>query len=141
MARYLKTKNLIMETNVGRETIRFYERKGLIPLPRRNESGYREYPSETVQIIQFIKSSQEAGFTLAEIKDFLTIDKTGKITKEKVVAIIDSKILSVNKKLDSLILIKTVLENLRNQTMKSRSESIVCPILGKIKFCNTNGKI
>ncbi|MDE3013516.1 MAG: MerR family transcriptional regulator [Gemmatimonadota bacterium] len=58
---------------VGRETIRFYERRGLIPDPPRSTAGYREYSYETVQRVRFIKRAQELGFTLAEISELLEL--------------------------------------------------------------------
>ncbi len=50
--------------NVNIETIRFYERKKLLPEPIRNESGYRQYLPEMVKQIKFIKKAQSLGFTL-----------------------------------------------------------------------------
>ena len=62
------------EAGVGVETIRFYERKGLIAQPRKpKNSGFRDYPRETVQRIHFIKQAQEIGFSLREIEDLLSL--------------------------------------------------------------------
>lgn len=58
---------------VGVETIRFYERKGLIDQPLKPESGFRTYPMETVRRIRFIRQAQELGFTLREIDDLLSL--------------------------------------------------------------------
>ncbi len=58
---------------VGVETVRFYERRGLIPVPPRRESGYRQYPRETVSRIQFIKRAKALGFTLREIGELLSL--------------------------------------------------------------------
>jgi DNA-binding transcriptional MerR regulator len=55
------------QAEVSVQTVRFYERKGLIRKPRRLPSGYRDYPAQTVGIIQFIKRNQDVGFTLNEI--------------------------------------------------------------------------
>jgi len=57
--------------NINKETIRYYERKGLIPKPTRTDTGYRMYTEETVRRIKFIKRMQELGFTLAEIYKLL----------------------------------------------------------------------
>ena len=59
---------LAKELSVNVETIRFYERKGLIKQPPKPMQGYRHYPKETVNRIHFIKRSQELGFTLNEIE-------------------------------------------------------------------------
>jgi len=58
---------------VGVETLRFYERKGLIPAPPRSRSGYRLYPPETVSHVQFIRRAQELGFSLREIQELLEL--------------------------------------------------------------------
>jgi MerR family mercuric resistance operon transcriptional regulator len=59
---------------VGVETIRFYERKGLIQQPRKPaESGFRIYPQETVARIRFIRQAQELGFSLREVRELLEL--------------------------------------------------------------------
>jgi DNA-binding transcriptional MerR regulator len=59
---------------VGVETIRFYERRGLIRQPRRPASGgFREYGAETVARIRFIRQAQELGFSLREVQDLLSL--------------------------------------------------------------------
>jgi len=62
---------------VSVQALRFYERKGLIKRPRRLRSGYRDYPAETIKIIQFIKKNQSSGFTLTEIRAILKSVGTG----------------------------------------------------------------
>ena len=54
-------------------TIRYYERRGLMPDPARRTSGYREYPPESVRKIRFIKRAQTLGFTLDEIAQLLRL--------------------------------------------------------------------
>lgn len=58
---------------VNKESIRYYERMGIISEPSRTDSGYRMYPSETVERIRFIKRMQELGFSLSEIHKLLGI--------------------------------------------------------------------
>ena len=65
-------------SGMGIETIRFYERSGLIDEPPRRESGYREYPRETIARLRFIKRSKELGFSLKEISELLALSKSGK---------------------------------------------------------------
>jgi MerR family copper efflux transcriptional regulator len=62
------------KADVGVETIRFYERRGLIEQPPKPESaGYRKYPVETVRRIQFIRQAQQIGFSLREIEELLSL--------------------------------------------------------------------
>jgi MerR family transcriptional regulator, copper efflux regulator len=58
---------------VGVETVRFYERKGLIEGPPQHQSGYREYPPEVVKRIRFIRRAKEVGFSLKEIHSLLAL--------------------------------------------------------------------
>jgi DNA-binding transcriptional MerR regulator len=58
---------------VSAQTIRFYERRGLLPAPPRLSSGYRDYPAEVVSAVLLIKQMREIGFTLREIKRFIRL--------------------------------------------------------------------
>ncbi|VAX15909.1 Transcriptional regulator, MerR family [hydrothermal vent metagenome] len=60
-------------SDVGVETVRFYERRGLIDEPPRKDSGYRQYPEGAVKRINFIKKAKELGFTLKEISELLNL--------------------------------------------------------------------
>lgn len=64
---------LAEEAGVNGETIRYYEKQGLMPEPQRSSSGYRIYSSSDLKLLQFIKTSQKAGFTLKEIKELLSL--------------------------------------------------------------------
>ncbi len=69
----MKIGEVAKQAGVGIETIRFYERKGLLGKPPRTPSGYRAYPSEAIAKIQFIKRAKELGFSLLEISDLLSL--------------------------------------------------------------------
>ena len=58
---------------VGVETIRFYERQGLLEDPPRRESGYRQYPEEAVARIRFIRRAKDLGFSLREVQELLNL--------------------------------------------------------------------
>jgi MerR family mercuric resistance operon transcriptional regulator len=64
--------------NVRIETLRYYERQGLVPRPRRSASNYRLYAEETVRRVRFIKSAQELSFSLKEIRELLSLRATPK---------------------------------------------------------------
>jgi MerR family mercuric resistance operon transcriptional regulator len=70
---FLTIAKLASAGRVGVETIRFYQRKGLLDVPTRN-GGIRRYGSEDVRRLTFIRQAQAAGFTLAEIKELLDLD-------------------------------------------------------------------
>jgi Cu(I)-responsive transcriptional regulator len=54
--------------NVNEQTLRYYERAGLLPPPKRSANGYRDYPDDTVTLVRFIKRAQELGFSLEEAR-------------------------------------------------------------------------
>ena len=64
---------LAKQAGVNVETVRYYERRHLIPEPPRNGSGYRQYSEDFVLRIRFVKRAQELGFSLNEIKDLLAL--------------------------------------------------------------------
>ena len=63
----LRIGEVARRAGVHRETLRYYERRALLPAPPRRASGYRAYPAETVERVRLIKWAQELGFTLREI--------------------------------------------------------------------------
>jgi len=91
---------------VGVETIRFYQRKGLLEQPGR-ESGFRRYGSEDLRRLRFIKQAQTAGFTLAQIKELLDLDagedrsRARELANEQIKAI-DAKIAELKRVRSSL---------------------------------------
>jgi MerR family mercuric resistance operon transcriptional regulator len=64
---------LAREGQVNVETIRYYERRGLLPRPPRQPSGYRMFPPSAVQVLRFVKTAQVLGFSLKEIKELLAL--------------------------------------------------------------------
>jgi len=73
----MQTKDIMKLTGLDRETLRFYEKKGIITIPNRTASGYRKYNDEVVERINFTLMAKEAGFTLGEIKELLDLKESG----------------------------------------------------------------
>ena len=71
--RALAIGELAKQAAVGQDTIRFYEREGLIPEPPRTSSGYRQYPAETAARLRFILRAKDLGFALKEIRELLSL--------------------------------------------------------------------
>ena len=98
---------------VGVETIRFYERKGLIPQPLKPASGgFRDYPADTLAQIRFICEAQELGFSLAEAAQLLTLRADPKADCAQVQRRAESKLAEVRDKIERLEGIGTALERL-----------------------------
>lgn len=85
--------------DVSVETIRFYERQGLLLEPPRRSSGYRSYPPDTVSRVRFIKRAQAIGFTLAEIKELLALRVDEETTCDQVRVQVNDKLREVESKL------------------------------------------
>ena len=64
---------LSTQCNISVETIRYYEKEGLIPAPPRRASGYRDYPDNSVSFLSFIQSAKAVGFSLNECRNLLSI--------------------------------------------------------------------
>ena len=73
MPRSLTISPLARQAGVGIDTVRYYERMGLLPEPPRRASGYRVYPADTLQRLQFIRRAKNLGFSLEEIKELLEL--------------------------------------------------------------------
>jgi len=119
---------LAKKCNVNIETVRYYERRGLIPAASRRESGYRQFSDDTVKRIQFIKHSQEVGFTLKEISELLSLRVDPKTTCADIMRRTEGKISEVEKKIQALSRIKKALIKLRS-TCSGRGPTSECPIL------------
>ena len=83
---------------VNIQTIRFYERRELLRKPDRLPSGYRDYPEDALRWVRFIKSSQEVGFTLKEIKELIRLREEQRRSGAEVRAIAEAKIRSIDEK-------------------------------------------
>lgn len=115
-------------TGAGVETIRFYEREGLIPAPPRRASGYRQYPPATIDRIRFIKKSKDLGFTLAEIKELLDLSIGPKTTCADVKRKTLGKIKEADAKITDLKRIRQALVRLTDQC-RGKGPVGECPIL------------
>ena len=80
------------QAGVNVETLRYYERRGLLREPERQQSGYRAYPEDAVRIVLFIKRAQELGFTLADVQVLLHLAAGGPGTCREVRTLATAKI-------------------------------------------------
>jgi Hg(II)-responsive transcriptional regulator len=87
---------------VGVETVRFYEREGLLEEPPRRASGYRQYSEQVVTRLHFIKRAQKLGFSLKEITDLLQLRVDAQTSCEEVKQRTEAKIAEVERKMVEL---------------------------------------
>ena len=64
------------QAGVNVQTLRYYERRGLLPKPPRRTSGYREFPDDAVRIVRFIRRAQDLGFSLDEVEELLRLRRS-----------------------------------------------------------------
>ncbi len=115
-------------SGIGLETVRFYERQGLVEEPPRTDSGYRQYPEDVVARIRFIRRAKELGFKLSEISELLSLRVDPVSTCSDVRQQTESKIADVEEKIRVLQGIKTALEKLAASCVGTGPTS-ECPIL------------
>jgi Cu(I)-responsive transcriptional regulator len=90
------------QAGVNAQTLRYYERRGLLPKPARRDSGYREYPDDTIRIVRFIKRAQELGFSLDEIGELVKLRGVRRQQRHRVRAIAERKIEDIDQKIQQL---------------------------------------
>jgi MerR family mercuric resistance operon transcriptional regulator len=73
----MRSSEIAAEAGVNVQTLRYYERRGLLAEPPRTGSGYRVYPAATVETVRFVKRAQELGFTLDDVHELLDLAEGG----------------------------------------------------------------
>lgn len=122
---------LAKKANVNLETIRYYERRGLIPEPPRNKSGHREYSKEAVKRTQFIKRCQALGFSLKEVSELLSLRVDPDTTCDDVKARVVIKIADVEKRIAELEMIREALLRMASKCVGNGPVG-QCPILEEL---------
>lgn len=119
---------LAKQVGIGIETVRFYERQGLIQPPPRTDSNYRIYPEQEVDRLKFIKRAKDLGFTLKEIKELLELQHDPHATKADIKKRTVEKIENIKIKVRDLTRIQHALEHLAG-TCDGKGPLSECPIL------------
>jgi Hg(II)-responsive transcriptional regulator len=120
--------DLARQANVHVETLRYYERRGLIPKPDRTVSNYRVYSSENLRRVKFIKQAQGLGFSLKEIKRLLALRATPRARCADVRTYAAHKIEDIDEKIRSLARMRKTLEKLITEC-SGAGPATQCPIL------------
>ncbi|MDP7537539.1 MAG: MerR family transcriptional regulator [Methylococcales bacterium] len=109
---------LAKKANVTVETIRYYQRKGLLCEPEKPANGYRQYPIDDITRIRFIKHVQQCGFTLKEISELLFLDNGHCQDVQKIAK---QKSQQINQQIKDLIVLQNVLDSLIEGCQGSQS--------------------
>ena len=128
--------HLAKRANVNLETIRYYERRGLIPKPLRNKSGYRQYSQDDVVRIKFIKRAQALGFSLGEIFELLALRMEPGMSCADAKVRVDAKVAEVENKIVSLEQMRETLLRLSKKCI-GKGPVGECPFLKELEAVNT----
>ncbi|MBY0471926.1 MerR family transcriptional regulator [bacterium] len=121
--------SLANDAGVGIQTVRFYERQGLLKQPARRGSGYRQYSSEDAKQIRFIKRAQELGFTLKEVKGLLELQAISKSACSDVKVRADQKTVEIQEKIQDLKRMQRSLAEISSCCARGKTTRGVCSIL------------
>ena len=123
---------LAASAGVGVETVRFYERKGLIEQPPRPPRGFRSYSEEALRQLNFIRQARGLGFGLEEIRGLLTFRDDPEATQRDVRKQTSQKIDEIDRRLAALEEMKTALEGLL-ESCTGDGPAANCPILDALE--------
>lgn len=123
-------------TGVPSQTIRFYEREGLLPHPSRGGNGYRVYDETTLNRLGFIRAAQSAGLTLAEIRGIVDVRDEGGIPCGHVTALLEAKLESVVARIRELETLTSELEHLLERSHSldpgDCTDADICHIIAEV---------
>lgn len=124
----LTTGELADEAGVNVQTVRYYERRGLMPEPPRTPSGYRQYGADDLRRLRFIKRAQAVGFRLAEIEELLSLRVTEDGRCGEVEERADRAIRRIEEQLEQLSWMRRALASLA-EACREREPTDECPVL------------
>jgi Hg(II)-responsive transcriptional regulator len=115
------------QAGVNVQTLRYYERRGLLPRPPRRSSGYREFPDDAVRVVRFIKRAQELGFTLDEIEELLRLRRNTGRNRARIRTVAERRIVQIEQKITELERMKRALKTLVHACHEGTT--LECPII------------
>lgn len=121
-------------SGVSKDTLRYYEKQGLILPPERSRSGYRAYSSDTLLQVRFIACAKAVGFSLKECKQLLAIFRQrDAYTCEEVKQLAEQKLLAIEEQMKALANMHTTLQNISAACCGGSESAIHCSILGQLE--------
>lgn len=126
----VRTGEVAKLARVNPQTLRYYERRGLLPAPERTPSGYRAYSPETVRVVRFAKRAQELGFTLSEVEQLLELADGGPDSCHDAHSIATGKVADLRMRIADLQRIQDALTKLAHTCDQPRDQR-ECPLLAE----------
>jgi MerR family Zn(II)-responsive transcriptional regulator of zntA len=118
---------------VSADSIRYYEREGLIRPAKKSESGYRLYTEEAIRRLEFIRQAQQCGFSLADIRELLELRGTDSACCDDIYRVSVEKKLQLEHKIKALNTMSEALSRLIDMCSHDRKSLDECPILGALE--------
>lgn len=118
---------LSAKTDVNIETIRYYEKEGILPPPPRTQNGYRNYSEEYAKRLMFVRRSRELGFSLDEIRTLLAMVDGGSLTCAEVNDVTLTHLDGIRKKITDLQKLEKTLQKIALQCKGGKTPD--CPII------------
>src|SRR5437867_6007784 len=115
------------QAGVNVQTLRYYERRGLLPKPPRRRSGYREFPDDAVRVVRFIKRAQELGFSLDEVEELLRLRRQSASHRTRIRSVAEQKVQQIEQKIGELQRMKRALQTLMHACHEGTT--LECPII------------
>lgn len=127
---WMKIGEVAKRTGIGIETLRFYERSGLLSRPARTEGGYRLYDAEVLTTLDFIKRAQTMGFTLEEIRQIIAESRAGQSPCADVREIVRQRLIELDERLKQMKLYRDELaETLKRWDKRGDVEGHICGLI------------
>jgi DNA-binding transcriptional MerR regulator len=120
----LRVSELADKVGVSADTVRYYERIGLVSQPARSPSGYRQYDDDVAWRLKFIKGAQSLGLKLSEIRELLEIQDKGACPCGHTKALIDNRMAEIDQELDRLSALRKELEAMSRLECLDSSERV-----------------
>nr|WP_314740544.1 MerR family transcriptional regulator [uncultured Haemophilus sp.] len=117
----MKVNELSKRTGINLETIRYYEKQGILPEPKRAANGYRQYDEESVAQVNFIKNCRTLGFSLEDIRELNRL-KFGTVDHYHADQMVLNQLAQVKEKIAQLLEIKAFLQSIATQEAHSEAE-------------------
>ena len=123
--------HLAGKAGVAVDTVRYYERQGLLPPPMRRPSGYRDYSNDELQQLRFVRRCKALGFTLDETRELLRLNSDPKADRAEVRALTERRLADVDAKLLELQALRDSLAELA-KSCSGRGSLESCPIIHRV---------
>lgn len=124
---------LAKQTDSKVETIRYYERSGLMPAPARSSGGYRLYEQTHTKRLNFIRRCRELGFPIERIRELLAISEdSAKHTRAEVKSLAEDHLKTISEKIRDLEKLKTALNHMASHCDGAHATAEQCPILNAL---------